>query len=285
MATYPEKKAGSVPVNAGQLFRFVHEIKLGDVIVYPSKQDRQVHIGQIAGEYFYDATGTITYPNRRRVKWLISIARTRFSQGALHELGSAMSLFQLKNYVEEYQAALKGTQTAPPVDQDEAVAQVSEDIEETTGDFILKRLAQELKGKPFESFVGHLLETMGYRCRLSPDGIDGEIDIIAHKDELGFEPPIVKVQVKSTEGSIGDPVVSALSGKVSAGEYGLLVTLGTFTPAAKNFARSKSNLRLIAGDELVMLVLAHYDQFDGRYKRMLPLKRVYVPDPQGQDEN
>lgn len=58
------------------------------------------------------------------------------------------------------------------------------------------------------------------------------MDIVAHKDELGFVPPIVKVQVKSTTGSIGDPVVSALYGKVGAGEYGLLVTLGTFTTQA-----------------------------------------------------
>jgi restriction system protein len=56
------------------------------------------------------------------------------------------------------------------------------------------------------------------------------------------------------------------------------VTLGTFTSAARNFARSKSNLRLIDGAELVHLVLQHYEQFDSRYKGLLPLKRVYVPE-------
>jgi restriction system protein len=54
--------------------------------------------------------------------------------------------------------------------------------------------------------------------------------------------------------------------------------LGSFTPQAKNFARSKSNLRLIDGDELVGLVLQHYEQFDSRYKGLLPLKKVYVPE-------
>ena len=114
---------------------------------------------------------------------------------------------------------------------------------------------------------------------MSLEGPDGGIDIIAHKDELGFEPPIIKVQVKSNEGSVGDPVVSALYGKVSGGEFGLLVTLGTFTSAARNFARSKSNLRLIDGSDLVQLVLQHYEQFDSRYKGLIPLKRVYVPEP------
>jgi restriction system protein len=85
--------------------------------------------------------------------------------------------------------------------------------------------------------------------------------------------------VKSTSGSIGEPVVSQLNGKLTTNECGLLVTLGTFTPQARNFARSKSNLRLIDGEELVSLIYQHYEQFDSRYKGLLPLKRVYVPQP------
>ena len=74
------------------------------------------------------------------------------------------------------------------------------------------------------------------------------------------------MQVKSTEGSVGDPAVSALYGKVGVSEYGLLVTLGSFTVQARNFAQSKSNLRLIDGEELVRLIFQHYEQFDSRYK-------------------
>jgi restriction system protein len=276
---YPEKKPGAIPNNAGQLFRFVYEVKLGDLVVYPSKRDRQVHLGRIEGEYKYDPSTEPGYPNVRAVKWLRALSRTRFSQGALYEIGSAMSLFLVKNYADEFKAAMEN-KAAPvtPVVQDDSVAAVAEDIEETTRDFVLKRLAQELKGHPFADFVAHLMNTMGYRTRLSAEGPDGGIDILAHKDELGFEPPIIKVQVKSSEGSTGDPAVSALYGKVGSGEYGLLVTLGTFTAQARNFAKSKSNLRLIDGDELVQLVFQHYDQFDSRYKGLLPLRRVYVPE-------
>jgi restriction system protein len=114
---------------------------------------------------------------------------------------------------------------------------------------------------------------MGYRTRISEEGPDGGIDIIAREDELGFKPPIIKVQVKSTEGNIGDPVVCALYGKVGPNEFGLLVTLGSFTAQTLNFARSKSNLRLIDGRELVELILQHYEEFDSRYKGQLPLSR------------
>ena len=271
-------KAGAIPNCAGQLFRFVHEMNAGDLVVYPSKMDKQIHIGRVEGSYVYAPDVDHSYPNQRKVAWLKSFPRTRFTQGALYEIGSAMSFFQVKNFADEFIQALEGNKPATPIEDDQTVALVAEEIEETTRDFILKRLAQELKGHPFANFVAHLLSAMGYRSRVSPEGPDGGIDIIAHKDDLGFEPPIIKVQVKSSEGSIGDPVVSALYGKVGISEFGLLVTLGTFTIQARHFAREKSNLRLVDGDDLVALVLQYYDQLDSRYKGLIPLKRVYVPE-------
>lgn len=278
-AKYPEFKTGRIPGNAGQLFRFAHEMKPGDFVVYPSKRDRRVHLGKITGAYVHDPKTEPSYPNTRAVQWLRDMPRTHFSQGALYEIGSALSLFTVKNYADEFRAVIEGKANAPaPVEEDETVAAVAEDIEETTRDFVLKRLAQELKGHPFAAFIAHLLNTMGYRTRVSPEGPDGGVDIVAHKDELGFEPPIIKVQVKSTEGNTGDPEVSSLYGKVGSGEHGLFVTLGGFTTKAESFAKSKSNLRLIDGDELVQLIFSHYDQFDSRYKGLIPLRRVFVPE-------
>ena len=285
LKAYPESKPGAVPTKAGQIFRFIHEMKKGDLIAYPSKQDRHIHLGRITGDYRYDPSLSPGYPNLRPAEWLKAVPRTSFSQGALFEIGSAMSLFQIKNYAEEYLAAVENRPTVTPVEADETVAEVAEDIEETTRDFILKTLAQELKGHPFTQFVAHLLEAMGYRTRISPEGPDGGIDIVAHRDELGFEPPIIKVQIKSSEGKIGHPDVSALVGNISPNEHGLLITLGTFTAQATAFARGKSNLRLIDGDSLIGLILAHYEQFDSRYKGILPLKRVYVPESRIADQS
>jgi len=36
-SAYPDKKAGAIPVDAGILYRFVHEMSKGDLVVYPSK--------------------------------------------------------------------------------------------------------------------------------------------------------------------------------------------------------------------------------------------------------
>ncbi len=59
--SYPDLVAGAIRNSAGQTFRFVHEMKPGDFVVYPPKQTRVVHIGKIEGQYKYDPdlAGTI----------------------------------------------------------------------------------------------------------------------------------------------------------------------------------------------------------------------------------
>ncbi len=121
-----------------------------------------------------------------------------------------MSLFLIRNYADEFLRLIDGE--LPPTQstsRDEFVAEVTKDIEENTRDFVLKRLAKDLKGLPLESFVAHLLECMGYHARVTRRN-EPSVDLIAHKDHLGIEPPIIKVQVKSSDDVVADRDVSAL---------------------------------------------------------------------------
>ena len=272
---YPSKGSRHIATCAGQLFRFLHEVQVGDIVVFPVRRDRQVHIGEIVGEYKYQPAVDENYPNHRAVKWLKQLPRTSFSQGSLYEMGSAMSLFQIKSYADEVIALLEGKESET-TNVDDTVALVAEDIENQTRDFVLKQLERNLKGLPLEDFVKHLLETMGYNARLTRPN-EPSVDVIAYKDQLGLEPPIIKVQVKSSPGKISDRDVSALYGKVEGQEVGLMITLGDFTEPAWRFANGKANLRLINGDELVDLIFQYYDTFDNQYKSIIPLKQVYIP--------
>ena len=105
---YPTEKAGAVLVKAGVLFRFAKVINLGDVVVYPSKRDKLVNIGIVAGSYTYSPSVNPDYPHRRAVEWKVHAPRAQFSQQALYEIGSAITLFQVTNKAEEFLAALEG---------------------------------------------------------------------------------------------------------------------------------------------------------------------------------
>jgi len=276
--TYPDAKPGVWPNNAGQLFRFVHEMKIDDIVIYPSNVDKKIHIGKVVGDYQYDSNLSIHYSHQRPVKWLKELDRVKFSQGALYEIGSAMAFFQVRNYADEFIAKLEhGPEEPVAVEVDNGPD--ADDMEQITRDFILKTLSREVKGFSLEDFIAHLLEKMGYRARVSAHGGDEGVDIIAHKDELGFEPPIIKVQVKSRDDRVRQDEVAALFGRLAgANEVGLFVTLSTYMPQANSFARGKPNLRLIDGDDLVELIFEHYDEFDAKYKSLLPLRRVFLPD-------
>jgi len=282
-------KPGSIPVQAGVLFRFLHEIKESDFVVYPSKIDRMVNLGKIAGPYRYDPKQNPDYPNCRKVQWLKHIPREEFSQEALYEIGSFITLFAVRSnrgeFLGQLGAALKESREDKEDTHQEDVAvsrAVAKQAEETAQDFVIRQLKSAIDAYQFEHFVAHLLKCMGYHTRVTPKSGDGGVDVIAHKDELGFEPPIIKVQCKQVTDPVGRPQVTQLLGNIEAGEHGLFVTLGSFSKDARELDRSKPNLRLVDGDQLVELIFRHYESFEPRYQALLPLKRIYVPAPRDQ---
>ena len=276
IATYPDAKKGSIATCAGMLYRFVNEVQEGDYVVFPSKIDRKINIGVVESAYFYATSEK--YPNRRKVKWLKHLPRTSFSQGALYEVGSALSFFQVKNYADEYLKSLDKDFKANIVesDTDDTVAQTADEIKEATRDFVLKELSKNLKGYDLEEFVANLLQAMGYHTTMSQHGGDSGIDITAYKDEL---PPRIVVQVKSQDCDIKETTIQSLKGAMHEGDYGLFVTLSDYTKKAQEYLDDTPIIRGINGTELVDLVLKYYDQMSVKYRKMIPLTMVYIPVP------
>ena len=272
---YPDKSMQHIANCAGLLYRFVYEAQVGDYVIYPSKRNREINIGEIVSDYFYDAN-EVDYVNKRKVKWLKHLPRTAFSQGALYEVGSAITFYSIKNYADEFLSALadgfKGKESAE--DDDETVAKTAEEILESTKDYILKELSRNLKGYELESFVADLLRAMGYRTEESQKGGDRGIDIKAYKDEL---PPRIIVQVKSQNTDIGENLVQSLKGTMRDGDYGLFVTLTNYTKNAKKYLDETPIIRGINGAELAELIMKNYDRLSEKYKKLIPLKMVYIP--------
>lgn len=182
-------KEGAIPVHAGILYRFVHEMQQGDIVVYPSKHDRMVNIGRFTGETEYMKDDPDEYPNRRMVKWIGAYPRNDFNQSALNEIGSAVTLFRIRRYAAEY-LAKAGLADSPTLDEtstdadevaddDTATVAAARQAEETTVDFVIRRITSGMSGYEFEEFVAHLLECMGHTARVTAKFGDGGVDVIA----------------------------------------------------------------------------------------------------------
>lgn len=274
---YPDAKKGSIANGAGMLYRFVCEVQIGDYVVFPSKIDRRINIGIVEGNYEYNPDA-VEYVQQHKVKWLKHLPRTAFSQGALYEVGSAMSFFSIKNYSDEYLSALEKNFQKEDIsndsEEDESVGATADEIIESTKDFILKELSKNLKGYDLEQFVANLLNAMGYRTSVSAHGGDSGIDITAYKDEL---PPRILVQVKSQDGDIKESTIQSLKGAMREGDYGLFVTLSNYTKNAQKYLDSTPIIRGINGTELVDLILKYYEELSEKYRKMIPLKKVFIP--------
>lgn len=289
--TFPAIKPGAVPVWTGVLYRFGFEMKVGDLVIAPYKPDSTLNFGVIEGDYEYDAQAS-RHPHRRKVRWLkTGVARGLFPQAALYEIGSAVTLFRVRKHNDVFRQFLDASsdesfEAAVPqvvAPSDETAAAVEDEpnadrIEQHTRDFIVKVLHKEISDEQFEHFTADLLRAMGYQARVTQFSADGGVDVLAHKDPLGLEPPLIKVQCKHTTSSRGRPDVQQLIGTLSAGEVGLFVTLGTFSKDAVDLERERQNLRLFGGADITRLTLEHYHQLPALWRELMPLRPLLVVD-------
>lgn len=272
---YNNATKGSIATGAGMLYRFRYEMQIGDYVVFPSKSNREVNIGTIESDYLYDST-QIEYQQMRKVKWIKSFSRMKFTQGALYEIGSALTLFSVKNYKNEFLNVLGDKSYNHSTSVDPTIEVTADEIIENTKDFILKELSRQLKGYDLENFIADLLRAMGYRTIVSPQGGDSGIDITAYKDEL---PPRILVQVKSQDSDINEATIQSLKGAMREGDYGVFVTLSNYTKNAQKYLDNTPIIRGINGIELVDLILKYYVDLSPKYRKIIPLKRVYIPVP------
>lgn len=289
--TYTNIKPGAVPVWAGVLYRFGFEMQRGDLVVAPYRPDSTLNFGVVDGPYEYDDR-VRRHPHRHKVKWIrTGVARGLFPQAALYEIGAAVTLFQVRKHADVFRLFLESSSeetfeqssTASVTTPDDPATTVEDEpnadrIEQHTRDFIVKVLLRELSHEQFEHFTADLLRTMGYQARVTPFSADGGVDVIAHKDPLGLEPPLIKVQCKHSTSTQSRPDVQRLIGTLSSSEVGLFVTLGTFSKDAVDLERERQNLRLFGGADITRLTVEHYEQLPARWRELLPLRPLLVVD-------
>ena len=85
------------------------------------------------------------------------------------------------------------------------------------------------------------------------------------------------VQVKSQDSDIKETTIQSLKGAMHEGDYGLFVSLSNYAKNAQVYLQHTPIIRGINGNELVDLILKYYDDLSEKYKKMIPLKKVYIP--------
>lgn len=270
-------KAG---IGTGQLHRFAHEIKKGDIVLTPLKVSREVLIGEVISEYVYDPqTVSANYPNVHRVKWLKKVSRDELSVPFRNAIGGIMTVFNVDAYSGEVNKLLGRevvkVETAIEVEPEIPTTFIYEDIKQKAEQMVLDFLSQ-VDAFDFQKLVAGLLRAMGFQIiRVSSPGPDGGFDIDASPDIFGFESPRVKVQVKNRRSQAAGPEVQQLAG-VTGATHKLFVSTSGFNSAALREAEKHSNLALIDGDRLVRLLLEYYEKLDHESQALVPLRKIYI---------
>jgi restriction system protein len=169
-----------------------------------------------------------------------------------------------------------------------ATSAVVSDTDEVTGGSNLEELAQDqiaqlisarFKGHGLARLVEGILKAQGYTTYRSPEGADGGVDILAGTGALGFDTPLLCVEVKSQDTPIDRPTVDKLLGAMTkfGASQGLFVSWSGFkTNVQKELAQSFFRMRLWSQKELLEELFAHYDTLDEDLKAELPLKRIWT---------
>jgi restriction system protein len=286
---YPDQNKNQVAVNLGQVWRFAHDIKKGDIVALPLKTESAIAFGRITGEYEYKEFAA-NVMHTRTVKWIKTVPRSTFPEDVLVSLNIPLTVFKVSDAAANYLVKLLDQVSSGDEAETEGPAVGNEDVPDlkrpeikaSAHDEILKFIQAKFKSHALARLVAAVLEAQGYKTHLMPPGPDGGVDILAGSGPLGFDQPRLCVQVKSGNSKADQTTYNELRGVMSKFncEQGLLVSWGGFTTPVKLDARNDFfKVRLWDQGAVVDAVQDNYERLDGAIKAELPLERIWVTVP------
>jgi len=184
---WPQLSLQSAAMAAGQIYRFISEMKVGDTVVTYDPGRRVYLVGKISGEYDIDPSVDDEDRNIRRVTWEGEVSRDLLSVTSRNSLGAISTIFLLsKDVVEDLRRAMASHQPSPEPTA-EAEVQVEEDVLkdiQSKALVFIKDRVSKLGWSEMQDLVAGLLRGMGYKTRISPSGPDRGKDIVASPDGL-----------------------------------------------------------------------------------------------------
>ena len=268
--------------SADQVWSFIHDIRVGDMIVLPRKRPRVINVGRVSGNYQYRSD--LEARHVRSVNWEAQdIPRPDFDQDLLNSMGGLSTVFRVRaddaerridNIAAKHLGRDVATDPGPvlPANEDD---EFRVDLEEQINDRIIARIREKFSGARLEYLIAEILRASGYHALETRPGPDGGIDVVAGQGDMGFGHPRLCVQVKSGRNAVDLPDYNRLQGNIGSfgGDHGLLVSLGGFTrPVRNENERSFFQIRLWGPDDLARELLETYDHLPDDIRREIPLR-------------
>lgn len=275
---YPDYSVNTTSNFAGQMDRFANRMKIGDIVLVPSKIfPNKARICEITGRYIYD-TSYYNAPNKRSVGWKKDLLDLQLLDSDIrHSLNSALTVFGVSSENEKrIKEVLKKGVTAVSKEIDDEDLDI--DVEETAVDEIRERIYRKYKGYGMEKIVGSILKAKGFTVYQHGVGKDGGVDLLASDGIMGFGTQRICVQVKTEDSPIGRKTVDELQGVMSkyGANYGLFVSWSGFKIDEADLRQIFFNIRMWDHNDIVREFLENYDNLDDEIKNNIPLKKIWV---------
>ncbi|MHC4332079.1 MAG: restriction endonuclease [Planctomycetota bacterium] len=218
------------------------------------------------------------YLIKRKGVWYL----TPEGESALERLGEVEFMEEANRAYKEWSKEHKKILEAETTDEEGSSAGATLDETEQKAMEGLREYIRAKNPYEFQDLVAALLRGMGYYTPfVAPKGKDGGIDVIAYTDPIGVQSPRIKVQIKHRQDTASVKEVRELMGVLQkAGDVGIFVSSGGFSPDAKATARNAQvHLELVDLSRLISLWQEFYSKMVDEDKALLPLTPIYFLAP------
>lgn len=106
---YPRATRPSWAGVASKFYRFTHEVAIGDIVVYPSLVESNIHVGIVTGPYVFSKRNNAEYPHQRSVMWQCAISKSSLEERVRQELGAARTFFRITRHASLFLAHARET--------------------------------------------------------------------------------------------------------------------------------------------------------------------------------
>ena len=141
-AAFPDNRPGQTRASAGQVGRFVLDVSIGDPVLTYDSEKREFLVGEITGDYKYDAKLVPEHPHTRTAKWIGRVSRDDLTVASRNTLGAIQTLFALGEQVwGEISGLVRGEKVKPEESEEEDELEVvRQDQVERAREFIKDRV-------------------------------------------------------------------------------------------------------------------------------------------------